>query len=66
MNFGLVTVWKPNFPAGLTRFIGFGRVKAGLRLFPYPGAVGLAGLRSDKAKPSPRAGFSLILKPGLG
>jgi hypothetical protein len=30
------------------------------------GLSGLAGLRSDKAKTSPRAGFSLILKPGPG
>jgi hypothetical protein len=29
MNFGLVTVWKPNFPAGLTR----------LRKIPYPESV---------------------------
>jgi hypothetical protein len=28
--------------------------------------VGLSGLRSDKAKTSPRAGFSLILKPVPG
>jgi hypothetical protein len=28
--------------------------------------AGLSGLRSDKAKTSPRAGFSLIPKPGLG
>jgi hypothetical protein len=30
------------------------------------GLSGIAGLRSDKAKTSPRAGFSLILKPGPG
>jgi hypothetical protein len=29
MNFGLVTVWKPNFPAGLTR----------LWKIPYPESV---------------------------
>jgi hypothetical protein len=30
------------------------------------GLSGLAGLSSDKAKPSPRAGFGLVPKPGPG
>jgi hypothetical protein len=38
----------------------------GLRHFPYPGAIGLAGLSSGKAKTLPRASFSLIPQPGLG
>jgi hypothetical protein len=45
--------------SGLDRIIG-------LRHFPYPGAVGLAGLSSGKAKTLPRAGFSLIPQPRLG
>jgi hypothetical protein len=44
---------------------GPGRV-IGLRYFPYPGAIGLAGLSSGKAKTLPQAGFSHIPQPGLG
>jgi hypothetical protein len=93
MNFGLVTVWKPNFPAGLTRLrkISYpelvrracsglhwvttrvSRVKAfslsgscRVSRIKVAGLFGLAGLMLDKAKTSPRAGFSLILKPSPG
>jgi hypothetical protein len=38
----------------------------GLSHFPFPEAIGLAGLSSGKAKTSHRAGFSLIPQPGLG
>jgi hypothetical protein len=38
----------------------------GFRHFPYPGAIGLAGLSSDKAKSLPRDNFSLIPQPRLG
>jgi hypothetical protein len=34
--------------------------------FPYPGAIGLAGLSSSKTKTSPQADFSLISQPRLG
>jgi hypothetical protein len=71
-----VTITKKGFSAELAqvkaktisgsgREAGLGRV-TGLRCFPYPRVVGLAGLNSNKAKNSPRNGFSLIPKPVPG
>jgi hypothetical protein len=76
----LVTISGTEFLAGLARvkaetLSGSGRVSrvrsgpgrvTGLSHFPYPGAIGLAGLNSGKAKTLSQACFSLITQPELG
>jgi hypothetical protein len=62
---GRVNSIKENTLSGIGSpgFVGLAPVTtrvSRVKLFPYPGAIrlsGLAGLRSEKAKTSPRAGF---------